>query len=138
MGSLALEQLEPVLFVWGLRAARPERLELIPFSKLIGDLAPEEVVGIVAAVESGDVGAPKGRGMGHPRAVCFSEAGVFGEQAEADEKMSFAAAHRLLEVEDSLGRGPRQPGNAFGDEVLHTLRNVRLLEEGRPVALGGD
>ena len=137
-GMLALEELEPVLFVRGLRAARPERFELIPFAELVGDLAPKEVVGIVAAVESSDVGAPKGRGMGHPRAVCFSEAGMFGEQAEADEKVGLAAAHRLLEVEDRLGRGPRQPGDALGDEVLHTLSDVRLLEEGRAIALGGD
>ena len=56
---------------------------------------------------------------------------MLGEQAEADEQMRLAAAHRLLEVEDGLGRSSRQPGNALADEVLHALRDVRLLEEGR-------
>ena len=60
------------------------------------------------------------------------------EQAEADEQVGLAAAHRLLEVEDRLGRGSGQPGNAFADQVLHALRDVRLLEEGRAVAFGGD
>ena len=51
---VALEQLEPVLLVRRLRPAGPERLELIALAELVGDLAPEEVVGVVAAVEGGD------------------------------------------------------------------------------------
>ncbi len=63
---------------------------------------------------------------------------MLGEQAKADEKMGLAAAHRLLEVEDSLGRGPRQPSNALADEVLHALSNVSPLVEGRSIPFGGD
>ena len=59
-------------------------------------------------------------------------------KAEADEQVGLAAAHRLLEVEDGLRRSAREPRDALGDEVLHALRDVRLLEEGRAVALGGD
>ena len=63
---------------------------------------------------------------------------MLGEQAEADEQVGLAAAHRLLEVEDRLGRGSGQPGDALADQVLHALRDVRLLEEGSAVAFGGD
>ena len=63
---------------------------------------------------------------------------VLGEQAEADQQMSFTAAHGLLEVEDGLGRSTRQPGDALAYEILHALRDVRLLEEGRAVPLDGD
>ena len=52
---IAIEELEPVLLIRGLGAACPERLELVALAELIGDLAPEEVVWIVAAVEGSDV-----------------------------------------------------------------------------------
>ena len=55
-GLVALEELEPVLLVRRLGTAGPERLELIALAKLVGDLAPEEVVRVVAAVERRDVG----------------------------------------------------------------------------------
>ena len=63
---------------------------------------------------------------------------MLGEQAKADEQVRLAAAHRLLEVKDGLRRSSRQPGDALADQVLHALRDVRLLEERRAIALGGD
>ena len=82
---LSLEKLEPVLLVRSFWAACPESLELISFAELVSDLAPEEVVRTVAAVEGGDVGACEGRRVGHFRTVGLAEPGVLGEQAEADQ-----------------------------------------------------
>ena len=73
--------------------------------------------------------------MRHARAVCLAQFGMLGEQAEADEQVGLAAAHGLLEVEDGLGRRARQPGDALGDQVLHALGDVGLLEEGRAIRL---
>ena len=46
----------------------------------------------------------------------------------------YAAAHRLLEMEDRLCRNPSESCNTFGNEVLHTLCNVRPLEKRRAIA----
>ena len=113
-GLVALEELEPVLLVRRLGPAGPERLELVALAELVGDLAPEEMIGVVAAVEGGDVGRLEGvDAWSMPRAVSLAQFGMLGEQAEADEQVGLAAAHRLLEVEDRLGRGPGQPGDAL-------------------------
>ena len=137
-GLVALEELQPVLFVRRLGTAGPERLELLAFAELVGDLAPEEVVGVVAAVEGGDVGRAERLGVGHATAVLLAQCGMLRKQAEADEQVGLAAAHRLLEVEDGLGRDASEPGDALADEVLHALGDVGLLEERRAVAFGSD
>ena len=64
MGVLAVKKLEPVLFVRSLGTAGPECFELLAFAKLIGDLAPKEVVRVVATVEGGDVGRLESLGVG--------------------------------------------------------------------------
>ena len=98
------------------------------------------MVGVVAAVEGGDVGRSRRPGRrAIARAVLLAQRGVLGQQAEADEQMRLAAAHGLLEVEDGLGRGPGQPGDALGDEVLHALGDVASSRRTAvAVALGGD
>ena len=48
--------------------------------------------------------------------------------------MGFTAAHGLLEVEDGLRGVAGQPGNTFGDQVLHTLGDVGFLEKGCAVS----
>ena len=63
---------------------------------------------------------------------------MLGEQAEAHEQVRLAAAHRLLEVKDRLRRSTGQPSDALGDQVLHALGDVRLLEERRAIAFGRD
>ena len=66
-GLVAVEELEPVLLVRRLGTAGPERLELIALAELIGDLAPEEVVRIVATVERRDAALePKADAPGIP------------------------------------------------------------------------
>ena len=63
---VALEELEPVLLVRRLGTAGPERLELIALAELVGDLAPEEVIRVVPAVERRDIGRVEGRRVRHP------------------------------------------------------------------------
>ena len=52
-------KLQPVLFVWSLGAAGPEGFKLLAFAELVGNLTPEEVVGVVATIKGSDVGHPK-------------------------------------------------------------------------------
>ena len=54
---------------------------------------------------------------------------MLGEQAEANEQVRFSAAHRLLEMEDRLRRNASESRHTLGDEVLHALRDVRLVEK---------
>ena len=52
--------------------------------------------------------------------------------------MRLAAAHRLFEVKDRLRRSPSQASDTLGDQVLHALRDVGLLEERRTIAFCRD
>ena len=94
--------------------------------------------GLLRPLKAAILGAPERRGVEHAAAVALAKVRVLGEQAEADEQMGLAAAHGLLEVKDGLRRGSRQARDALADEVLHALRDVRLLEERGAVAFGGD
>ena len=55
----------------------------------------------------------KADALGHPAAVRLPQLRMLGEQAEADQQVRLAAAHRLLQVEDGLGRSAGQPGDAL-------------------------
>src|SRR5690349_6237923 len=50
--------------------------------------------------------------------------------------MRFSTAHGLLQVKYSLGGHPRETGDSFAKEVLHSLGYVRLLEKSGAIALG--
>ena len=100
--ALTVEQLEPVLLVRRLRTRRLEVAECVALAELVGDLAPEEVVRAVAAVEGGDGGALERVDMLGARAVAISERRMFGQQADADEQVRLATSHGLLEVEHGL------------------------------------
>jgi hypothetical protein len=63
---------------------------------------------------------------------------VLRQQAEADEQVRLATTHSLLKVKDALGRSASESGQSLADEVLHTLGDVRLLEELGAVAFRGD
>ena len=102
---------------------------MLPFTKLVGNLTPEEVVGVVATVKGRDVSRLEVLGMGKTAAILLAQDGMFRQQAKADEQVGLAAAHGLLEVKNALGRGASEPGYALADEVLHALGDVRLLEE---------
>src|SRR4029434_10601072 len=134
----AIKKLQPVLFVWSLGDAGPEGFLWRAFAKLIGNLAPEEMVGVVATVESGDVGHLEGLGVGEATAVLLAQLGMLRKQAEADEQVGLAAAHGLLEVKDALGRNAGESGHALANEVLHALGDVSLLEELGAVAFRSD
>ena len=138
MGCAAVKKLQPVLFVWSLGAAGPEGFKLLAFAKLVGDLAPKEVVGVVATVESSDVSHLEGLGVGEGRHNTAGAVWVLREQAEAYEQVGLAATHGLLEVKDALGRHASEPGHALADEVLHALGDVGLLEELGAVAFRSD
>jgi hypothetical protein len=84
-GLITLKELQPVLLVRRFGTARPECFELIPLAELVGDLAPEEVVWVIAAVEGGGISAREDEGVGHSRAICFTKRGVLGEQTEANK-----------------------------------------------------
>ena len=105
-GLVAVEEFEPILLVRCLGPAGPERLELLALAELIGDLAPEEMVRVVAAVEGRDVGGVEGIGVEHAAAVLLAQLGMLGEQAKPDQQVGLTAAHGLLEMEDGLRRGP--------------------------------
>jgi hypothetical protein len=61
---------------------------------------------------------------------------MFCEQAEADEQVSFAATHRLLQMEHGRRGNRREPRNALADEFLHTLRDEGFFKKGGAVAFG--
>ena len=63
---------------------------------------------------------------------------IRGEKTETDEQVRLAATHRLLQVENSLRGSAGETGDALADEVLHTLSDVRLLEERCAVTFCGN
>lgn len=132
---VAREELEPVPFVGGLGSALPETPEPFRFPQLHGDLAPEEVVWAVAAVEGGHSGRVEFVDVGDLWAIAATQLGVTREEAEADQKVGFTATHGLLEMEGGLGRGPGQPREPLGDQVPHALGDVGPLEKSASVAL---
>jgi hypothetical protein len=93
------------------------------------------MVGVVAAIKGGDVGGCEARGGVHSRTIRLAEPRVLREQAEANQQVGFTAAHCLFEVKNCLRRSSRQACKALADEVLHALRDVCLLKEGRAIAL---
>jgi hypothetical protein len=56
------------------------------------------VVGIVAAVEGGDVRGCKGIRVGQAGAVGLAQRRIIGQQTEAYEEARLAAAHDLLQM----------------------------------------
>ena len=102
--------------------ALPSWLAISPQKKWSGLLRPLNAA-ILATLKSV-------RGAFH-RSTSSASSGCLGEQAKADEQMRFAAAHRLFEMEDRLGRDPGESCDTLGDEILHALGDVRLLEKRR-------
>src|SRR5690606_3346420 len=102
---VASEKLDPILLIRCLRTRRPGRAELLTLAQLLSELAPEEGVRAVAAVEGRDRRSLGGAGMRNVRQVLRPQRRVLCQQTETDEQMGLAAAHRLLEVEHSLGGG---------------------------------
>src|SRR5205823_5228386 len=100
------------------------------------DFAPEKMRRTVAAVERRHASGAKHLRVRVTPTVFLAQGRMLGQQAEADEQMGLAPAHRLLEMEDGLSRNARKSGDALGDEVLHALRDEGLLEKRGPVALG--
>src|ERR1035441_10616755 len=96
------------------------------------------MIGVVAPVKRGGSCAPERGPVQRAPAVGFAKLGVFGEQAEADEKVGLAAAHSLLQVKDGLRGCPSEACDTLTDEVLHALRDLGLLEELGAIAFGGD
>ena len=137
-GLTAVEEIQPILFVGSFGSACPERSELFAFAELAGDIAPKEMIRVVASVERGGSRTPKRGRVERSPAVRFAKLRMFGEKAEADEKVGLATTHSLLQVEDGLRRRPGKAGNALTDEVLHALRDLRLIEELGAIAFGGD
>src|SRR5262249_26938290 len=114
------------------------RVKLLTFAQLVGDLAPEEVVRVIATVEGGDVGHPEGLSIGEASTILLAQIRVFRQQAKADEQVGLTATHSLLEVKDTLSRDAGESGHALADEVLHALGDVGLLEELGTVAFRSD
>ena len=110
-----LEQFEPVLLVRGLRASRPESAEFVALSKLFGDLTPEEVIRVVAAIEGRDGGAFERVGVRYARGELPSQRRVLGQETKADEQVRLAATHGLLEVEHRLRRRTGEARDTLAD-----------------------
>ncbi len=96
---------------------------------MISDLAPEEIVWIVAAVEGGGLSRSERLGIQHAAAILLAKPRIFGEEPEADEKVGLPAAHRLLQVKDGLRRDAGETSSSLADEVLHSLSDVSLFKK---------
>ena len=110
----------------------------ISHAELIGNLTPEEVVGVVATVEGSDIGRLEVLGVGEAATILLAQYGVLRQQTEADEQVGLAAAYGLLEVKDTLRGNASKPGYALADEILHALGDVGLLEELAAIAFRRD
>src|ERR1017187_5112840 len=87
-GLAAIEELQPVLLVGRFGSAGPERSELLALAELAGDFTPKEMIRVVASVERGGPCAPKRGPVERVSAVGLAKLGVFGEQAEAQDRKS--------------------------------------------------
>src|SRR5205823_4757900 len=81
-GVATLKQFEPGVLIWGLGAPGPEGLELLAPAELVGDLAPEEVVGVIATVEGGDGSFVESRRINSSAAISLAKLRIPGQQTE--------------------------------------------------------
>lgn len=126
---IALEQIHP-----GRLAGRGQRrvvgAELLSPAELLRDSPPDPERRIALAPGEGDdpdrtdvVGRVEAAHDPGP------EIGMLRQQAESQQVVRLAAAHRLGQLEDSL-RGPAlQPAESLGEKRPHPLRDVVLGEE---------
>ena len=126
---IALEQVHP-----GRLAGRGQRrvvgVELLPPAELLRDRAPDPEGRI--ALPPGERHDPDRTDVGR-RVEAAHDPGpqlrMPGEQAERQQVVRLAAAHRLGQLEDAL-RGPAlQPAEPLGEERPHPLRDVVLGKE---------
>ena len=84
--GLVAYQLHPCRFVRRAGAVRPELGEHFRLAELVGDLAPEEVVGVISAVEGGGDGFVESRRVDSPAAILLAKLRILGQQTESDEQ----------------------------------------------------
>lgn len=92
----------------------------------------------VASIERSDARALEGRSVRHSSAIRLAEIRMSSEQAETNQQVRFASAHRLLQMKHCLRRSTRQSRVALCNQVLHALSDEGLLKELRPIALSRD
>ena len=126
---IALEQVHPRRLARS-GERRIVRAELLPLAELLRDRPPDAEGGVaLAARERYDPNRTdviRGVEVAHDLGP---ELRMPREQAERQQIVRLAAAHRLRQLEDAL-RGPAlQPAESLGEERPHPLRNVVLGEE---------
>ena len=130
MGSFAFEELEPVLFIRGLGTARPEGLELLTLAELIGDLAPKEMVWVVAAVEGSEFSrVVNALAWSIPPQYVLRSSGCLASRPKPTSRWVLPPPIACLRWKTACVESSSEPGDTLADEVLHALGDVRLLEE---------
>ena len=126
---IAREQVHPRRLA-GSGQRRVVGAELLPPAELLRDSPPDPEGRIALAPGEGDY-PDRADVVGRVEAAhdLGPELGVLREQAESQQVVRLAAAHRLGQLEDAL-RGPAlQPAEPLGEERLHPLGDVVLGEE---------
>ena len=80
--------------------------------------------------------AGRARDVWAVRTVLLADLRVASQQAETNEQVGLATAHRLLEMENRLRGSAGQPGGALADEIEHAMGYECLGKERLTIALG--
>lgn len=93
-GRLVTDQVDPIAGQ-RLRAVLPELRETSRLADLLGDVAPQELIRAVMSVEDGGSDRLEPAEGMERRSDALPDGGVFREQAEGDQRVRLATAHRL-------------------------------------------
>ena len=100
-GSIA-EDGHPLIHARRLRAVAPERRHDVAAAELVGDIAPEQSLGVLVAVEDDDLGGAEPVACRIAGTISRRSAGIGREQPEGDQAVGLAAAHRLGQIERAV------------------------------------
>lgn len=128
---LALQQLDPIALT---RRAEGliELAEDLGLAELLRDVPPDAVVGPLAAAEGDDLDRAQRLDVVEPAHDGVAQLRRSGEQAEGEQVVRLAAAHRLAEQEGAVGLrvAAVHAGEDLRQECLHA-RGDEVLREKR-------
>jgi len=127
----------PFIDAGGLGAVAPEGRHDVGLPELLGDVTPEQGVGVLEAAEDHHLGGAELAAAGDRRGDLPTQGGVLGDQAERDQAVGLAAAHGLGEVEGAILRAAGQPIEPAPDQQLEAIGEEIAAEELSSVDLAG-
>ena len=116
--GLVAEHGDPFVDAGRLRTVAPERRHDVAAPELLGDVAPQQGVRVLVAVEDDDLGRAEVGAACELRHDLATQGGIGREQPKRDQAVRLAAAHRLRQIERAVLALAGQPLEAAPDQEL--------------------